>query len=106
MTVSTGSTGSSTASLIRLSVTAGTRRADLGLPGGIPVAELVPELARELGQLDPSTASRGFRLVRHDGMPVEPDRSLAAQGIALALGFFVIDALGPTGVLPFIYFQF
>jgi alginate O-acetyltransferase complex protein AlgI len=31
---------------------------------------------------------------------------LAAQGIALALGFFVIDALGPTGVLPFIYFQF
>ena len=81
MTVSTGSTGSSTASLIRLSVTAGTRRADLGLPGGIPVAELVPELARELGQLDPGTASRGFRLVRHDGMPVEPDRSLAAQGI-------------------------
>jgi hypothetical protein len=31
---------------------------------------------------------------------------LAAQGVALALGFFVIDALGPTGVLPFIYFQF
>jgi type VII secretion integral membrane protein EccD len=72
---------SSTASLIRLSVTAGSRRVDLGLPGGIPVAELVPELARELGQLDPTTASQGFRLVRHDGIPVEPDRSLAAQGI-------------------------
>jgi len=26
--------------------------------------------------------------------------------VALALCFFVIDALGPTGVLPFIYFQF
>ncbi|KQU66464.1 hypothetical protein ASC58_15650 [Phycicoccus sp. Root101] len=80
MTVSTGSSGTTT-SLIRLSVTAGTRRADLGLPGGIPVAELVPELARELGQLDPATASRGFRLVRHDGITVEPDRSLAAQGV-------------------------
>ena len=28
------------------------------------------------------------------------------QGVALALGFLVIDALGPTGVAPFIYFQF
>ena len=92
MTVSTGSTGSTT-SLIRLSVTAGTRRADLGLPGGIPVAELVPELARELGQLDPSTASRGFRLVRHDGITVEPDRSLAAQGVEDG---FVL-ALEPAG---------
>ena len=71
------------ASLIRVSVTAGTRRADLGVPGGIPVAELLPELARELGQLDAATASRGFRLVRHDGIAVEPDRSLAAQGVEL-----------------------
>lgn len=30
----------------------------------------------------------------------------AVQGIALALGFLVIDALGPVGVAPFIYFQF
>ena len=29
-----------------------------------------------------------------------------AQGVALALGLLVIDALGPTGVAPFIYFQF
>jgi alginate O-acetyltransferase complex protein AlgI len=28
------------------------------------------------------------------------------QGVTLALGFLVIDALGPTGVAPFIYFQF
>ncbi len=31
---------------------------------------------------------------------------LALQGVALALGFFLIEALGPTGVAPFIYFQF
>lgn len=81
------------ASLIRVSVTAGSRRADLGVPGGIPVAELLPELARELGQLDPATASRGFRLVRHDGIPVEADRSLAAQGVEDG---FVL-ALEPAG---------
>lgn len=72
---------SSATSLIRLSVTAGSRRADLGLPGGVPVAELVPELARELGALDLESASRGFRLVRHDGIAVDADRSLAAQGV-------------------------
>src|SRR5262249_18864736 len=31
---------------------------------------------------------------------------LAAQGASLAGCFFLIDALGPTGVAPFIYFQF
>jgi D-alanyl-lipoteichoic acid acyltransferase DltB (MBOAT superfamily) len=31
---------------------------------------------------------------------------VVAQGIALAIGFFLIDALGPVGVAPFIYFQF
>jgi type VII secretion integral membrane protein EccD len=72
---------STVASLIRLSVTSGTRRADLGLPGGVPVAELVPELARELGVLDLDSAAQGFRLVRHDGAPVDADRSLAAQGV-------------------------
>jgi alginate O-acetyltransferase complex protein AlgI len=31
---------------------------------------------------------------------------IAAQGVTLAGCFFLIDALGPTGVAPFIYFQF
>jgi hypothetical protein len=30
----------------------------------------------------------------------------AANGAALALGVYVIEMLGPTGVAPFIYFQF
>jgi D-alanyl-lipoteichoic acid acyltransferase DltB (MBOAT superfamily) len=30
----------------------------------------------------------------------------SAQGVALASGFAVIDALGPVGVAPFIYFRF
>ncbi len=30
----------------------------------------------------------------------------AAQGATLALTLLVVDALGPRGVAPFIYFQF
>lgn len=69
------------ASLVRVSVSSGTRRADLGVPGGIPVVELVPELARELGVLDAGNASHGFRLVVRGGVLLDPDRSLAAQGV-------------------------
>ncbi|MFC7489266.1 MULTISPECIES: type VII secretion integral membrane protein EccD [unclassified Knoellia] len=72
---------STATSLVRLSVTSGTRRADLGIPGSIPVAEVIPDLARELGVLDAHSASMGYRLVRSDGHVVESDRSLAAQGI-------------------------
>jgi type VII secretion integral membrane protein EccD len=72
---------SAAASLVRVSVSSGTRRADLGVPGGIPVVELVPELARELGVLDPGNASHGFRLVVRGGVLLDPDRSLAAQGV-------------------------
>lgn len=72
---------STATSLVRLSVTSGTRRADLGIPGSIPVAEVIPDLARELGVLDAHSASMGYRLVRADGHVVESDRSLAAQGI-------------------------
>jgi alginate O-acetyltransferase complex protein AlgI len=31
---------------------------------------------------------------------------MVASGAVLALGVFVIEMLGPTGVAPFIYFQF
>lgn len=72
---------STATSLVRLSVTSGTRRADLGIPGSIPVAEVIPDLARELGVLDAHSASMGYRLVRADGQAIESDRSLAAQGI-------------------------
>ncbi|WP_299447177.1 type VII secretion integral membrane protein EccD [uncultured Phycicoccus sp.] len=75
-------TSATAASLVRVSVSSGTRRADLGVPGGIPVVEIVPELARELGVLDPEHVSHGFRLVVGGGTVLDPDRSLAAQGIA------------------------
>jgi len=32
--------------------------------------------------------------------------SPAAQGVALGVGLLFVDTLGPSGVAPFIYFQF
>lgn len=68
-------------SLVRITITAGDRRLDVGAPGSVPVAELVPEFARELGQLDPETVWGGYRLIRADGTTVDVDRGLQAQGI-------------------------
>jgi hypothetical protein len=54
------SQGSSVASgLVRVTIASGSRRVDLVLPGSIPVAELVPELARSVGLLDASTVYGG-----------------------------------------------
>lgn len=73
--------GSVNAAMVRLSVTADSRRLDLTVPAILPVAELVPEFARELGVLTSENAYGGFRLVRQDGRTVDADRSLQAQGI-------------------------
>ncbi len=72
----TGATG-----LVRVTVTSGTRRVDLVLPGAVPVAELVPELARSVGLLDAVTVYAGYRLVTQDGRELVSDAGLTIQGI-------------------------
>ncbi|GIG20560.1 hypothetical protein Cch01nite_12840 [Cellulomonas chitinilytica] len=67
--------------LLRLSVTAGDRRLDLGVPGNVAVVEILPGLARALGQLDAATAHGGYRLVTPDGTPLDAARSLVGQGV-------------------------
>ncbi|MBZ2198011.1 type VII secretion integral membrane protein EccD [Occultella gossypii] len=67
--------------LLRVSVVAGDRRLDLAAPGGVPVAELVPGLARNLNLLDAATVFGGYRLVRQQGGALEGARSLQAQGV-------------------------
>jgi type VII secretion integral membrane protein EccD len=54
---------------------------DLVLPGAVPVAELVPELARSVGLLDPATAHRGYRLVTRSGTVLAGHAALADQGV-------------------------
>src|SRR3712207_4123779 len=67
--------------LVRVTVASATRRVDLMLPTGVPVAELMPELARSVGMLDPTTAHDGHRLVSAGGQGLVANASLAAQGI-------------------------
>ncbi len=71
----------STSGLVRVTVTSGTRRVDLVLPGAVPVAELIPELARSVGLLDAATVYGGYRVVTAEGRPLANDSGLTLQGV-------------------------
>lgn len=73
--------GAVASGLVRVTVTSGTRRVDLVLPGAVPVAELLPELARSVGLLDPATVHGGYRVGTADGRRLDPDAGLTLQGI-------------------------
>lgn len=68
-------------SLVRVTVASATRRVDLVLPGAVPVAELVPELARSVGLLDPATVYGGYRLVTPEGRELAGEAGLIMQGV-------------------------
>jgi type VII secretion integral membrane protein EccD len=71
----------STSGLVRVTVASGTRRVDLVLPGAVPVAELVPDLARSVGLLDATTVFGGYRLVTPEGRELAGDAGLIIQGV-------------------------
>lgn len=71
----------SASGLVRVTVASGARRVDLVLPGAVPVAELVPELARSVGVLDAITVYGGYRLVTQDGRELAGDVGLTLQGV-------------------------
>ena len=71
----------STSGLVRVTVASGTRRVDLVLPGAVPVAELVPELARSVGLLDGLTVHGGYHLVTQEGRELAGDAGLIMQGV-------------------------
>lgn len=75
------SQGSTASSLLRVTVASATRRVDLVLPGSVPLAELLPELARSVGLLDPSTVYAGYRVVTADGRELVEDGGLIIQGV-------------------------
>lgn len=83
---------------VRVTVTSATRRVDLVLPATVPVAELVPELARSVGMLDAVTVHGGYRLVTRSGRALVADESLAAQGVVD--GGLVAVAAGPRDQQP------
>src|SRR4051812_10528274 len=67
--------------LIRVTVASGTRRVDLVLPGAVSVAELVPELARSVGLLDPGTVYGGYPPPAAEGRQLATDAGLILQGV-------------------------
>ena len=83
MTISTEEATAETpgSGLVRVSVTAGERRVDLALPGSVAVAELLPDLVRSLGMLDPQIVHAGYTLIGSDGRPLNDDGGLTVQGV-------------------------
>ena len=79
--MSHAATSASTSGLVRVTVASGTRRVDLVLPGSVPVAELVPELARSVGLLDAATVYGGYRVLTQDGRRLASDAGLTIQGV-------------------------
>src|SRR3954447_18966713 len=71
----------SASGLVRVTVSSGTRRVDLVLPGSVPVAELVPELARSVGLLDAATVYGGYRVLTAEGRVLTADAGLIPQGV-------------------------
>ena len=67
--------------LVRVSVVAGERRTDLALPAALPVAELLPEVARSLGVLDVRTVHGGYELLTAEGRRLSTDAGLTLQGV-------------------------
>ncbi|WP_341805182.1 EsaB/YukD family protein [Nocardioides ochotonae] len=66
---------------VRVTLASATRRVDLVLPGAVPVAELLPELARAVGLLTARSAHLGHRLRTATGRPLAGDAGLLAQGV-------------------------
>ena len=91
--VSTGGAG-----VVRVTVISATRRVDLVLPATLPVADLVPELARSVGLLEAGTAYGGFRLVTHDGRALVADAGLTVQGVED--GEVITVVAGPDDLPP------
>ncbi len=66
---------------MRVRVASLTRSADLALHPTLPLAELVPELARSVGLLDASRAPAGYAVLAEDGHPLSDEAGLLAQGV-------------------------
>lgn len=67
--------------LVRVTVLSEDRRLDVGIPGGIPLVEVIPGFARSLGVLDPTLVHGGFSLKRADGTTLDSSLSATAQSV-------------------------
>uniref|UniRef100_UPI00356B42DB EsaB/YukD family protein n=1 Tax=Nocardioides sp. TaxID=35761 RepID=UPI00356B42DB len=71
-------------------------RADLEVPGSVPLAELIPGLARACGALDLDTAHVGYRVGTSSGVELSADDSLRSQGVRDG----AVLSIGPVEAAP------
>src|SRR4029077_1695923 len=74
----------------RVTVIGSSRRVDVSLPEGVPVADLLLELAGMLDERSDGVPAR-WMLVRVGGHALDPEHSLADQGIASGTMLFLRD---------------
>jgi type VII secretion integral membrane protein EccD len=82
------------AALVRVTVTGGSRRVDLVVPGAVPLVELLPELAGSLGLLGSHSLDAGYRLVTPQGRTLATDCGLTAQGVVDGAFLAVVVGVG------------
>ncbi|MBN9177607.1 MAG: type VII secretion integral membrane protein EccD [Microbacterium sp.] len=74
-------TVSASRALLRVSVQSEGRRLDIGIPGQLPLVELMPGFARSLGVLDATMTHAGYTLERADGTALDASRGAIEQGV-------------------------
>lgn len=67
--------------LLRVTVQGEDRRLDIGIPAQLPLIELMPGFARNLGLLDATMTHTGYELRRADGSALDVSGTAAAQGV-------------------------
>ncbi|MBX3094844.1 MAG: type VII secretion integral membrane protein EccD [Cryobacterium sp.] len=70
-----------TGALVRVSIVSEGRRLDVGVPSQVPLVELLPGFARNLGVLDPTLTHGGYTLQRADASTLDAAQSLGSQGV-------------------------
>lgn len=74
-------TVSASRAAVRVSVLGEGRRLDVGIPAQLPLIELMPGFARNLGLLDATMTHTGYELRRADGRVLDASSTAAAQGV-------------------------
>lgn len=67
--------------VLRVTITARSSSADLTLPSRIPLGEILPEVIRALGVMDPDDVHAGYRVCTAAGKSLRLESGLAAQGV-------------------------
>ena len=78
----------------RVTVVGSRRRLDLSLPDGVPVADLLLDLAEMLGEKADGVPA-GWALVRVGGQALDPERDLTGQGVVEGPMLFLQDLTSP-----------